>query len=121
VGLILLSHEHVYGLALFFAVVAGFGMMSQITVTNTLLQTTANPKMRGRVISWYAMAFFGMQPLGGLLVGWVSEQVGATNTVLGQGIIAVALAGLHWRYLRKEKQKKSQGTPLKQSRNLQPG
>src|SRR3984885_563774 len=36
-GLILFSHEHIYLLALFFAVIAGFGMMSQITVTNTLL------------------------------------------------------------------------------------
>jgi len=106
VGLILFSHEHIYALALFFAVVAGFGMMSQITVTNTLLQTTAHPSMRGRVISWYAMAFFGMQPLGGLLIGWVSEHVGATNTVLGQGVVAIALAGTHWRYLHKEKLKK---------------
>ena len=79
-GLILFSHERIYPLALFFAVIAGFGMMSQITVTNTLLQTTAHPRMRGRVISAYAMVFFGMQPLGGLLIGWVSEHVEASPT-----------------------------------------
>lgn len=119
-GLILFSHERIYGLALFFAVVAGFGMMSQITVTNTLLQTTANPRMRGRVISWYAMAFFGMQPLGGLLIGWVSEHVGATNTVLAQGVAAIALAGMHGRYLHKEKLKKRHEAMLKEQTGLEP-
>ena len=118
-GLILFSHEHIYPLALFFAIVTGFGMMSQITVTNTLLQTTANPRMRGRVISWYAMTFFGMQPLGSLFIGWISEHIGATNTCLGQGVVAITLAGLHWRYLHKEKLKKRHELLLKEEHNFQ--
>jgi len=119
-GLILFSHEHNYPFALLFAVIAGFGMMSQITVTNTLLQTTAHPRMRGRVISAYAMVFFGMQPLGGLLIGWVSEHVGATNTVLAQGVVAISLAGMHWRYLHKEKLKKRHEALLKEQHGLEP-
>jgi len=104
-GLILFSHEHIYGLALFFVTVAGFGMMSQITVTNTIIQTTAAPKMRGRVISFYALAFFGMQPLGGLLVGTISKYIGPNDTLMGQGIAALILGGIHWRFLHKEKLK----------------
>jgi len=104
-GLILFSHERVYGLALAFAVVAGFGMMSQITVSNTLIQTTVAPDMRGRVISYYAMAFFGMQPLGGLLVGLVSKGIGAADTLLFEGVAALLVGLLHWRYLRREKLK----------------
>lgn len=119
-GLILFSHEHIYPLALFFAVIAGFGMMSQITVTNTLLQTTAHPRMRGRVISAYAMVFFGMQPLGGLFIGWVAEHVAPTNVVLGQGVAAIALAGMHARYLHKEKLKKRHETMLKEQHGLEP-
>ena len=42
-GLILFSHEHNYFLALAFSTIAGFGMMSQITVSNTLIQTTVAP------------------------------------------------------------------------------
>jgi MFS family permease len=105
-GLILFSHEHTYALALFFVTLAGFGMMSQITVTNTIIQTTAAPKMRGRVISFYALAFFGMQPLGGLLVGTISKYIGTTDTLMGQGIAALILGGIHWRFLHKEKLKK---------------
>jgi MFS family permease len=105
-GLILFSHEHYYPLALFFVTIAGFGMMSQITVSNTLIQTTVAPDMRGRVISFYAMAFFGMQPLGGLLVGSISRWIGTTDTLMGEGVAALLIGMLHWRYLHKEKLRK---------------
>jgi MFS family permease len=104
-GLVLFSHEHSYPLALLFVTIAGFGMMSQITVSNTLIQTTVDPNMRGRVISFYAMAFFGMQPLGGLLVGSISKWVGTTDTLMGEGIAALLIGLLHWRYLHREKLK----------------
>jgi MFS family permease len=99
-GLVLFSHSTYYPIALIFATVAGFGMMSQITISNTLIQTTVNPAMRGRVISFYAMAFFGMQPLGGLLIGAMSHLIGTPNTVLLQGVITIAIGGLLFRRLR---------------------
>ena len=102
-GLILFSHERYYPLALAFATLTGFGMMSQITITNTIIQTTADPAMRGRVISFYAMAFFGMQPLGGLLVGAISKWAGPANTLMGEGVAALFVGLLHWRYLHREK------------------
>ncbi|MFB9841172.1 MFS transporter [Mucilaginibacter ginsenosidivorans] len=104
-GLILFSHEGNYPLALAFATVAGFGMMSQITVSNTLIQTTVEPHMRGRVISYYAMAFFGMQPLGGLLIGSVSKWIGTPDTMLAEGAIALLIGVLHFRFLRRERLK----------------
>jgi MFS family permease len=110
-GLVLFSHESNYVLALVFVTIAGFGMMSQITVSNTLIQTTVDQNMRGRVISYYAMAFFGMQPVGGLLVGSISKWVGTTDTLMGEGVAALLIGLLHWRYLRREKLKAKQ-TPL---------
>ncbi|MBK0380008.1 MFS transporter [Mucilaginibacter segetis] len=104
-GLILFSHEHNYVLALVFVTIAGFGMMSQITISNTLIQTSVTPEMRGRVISYYAMAFFGMQPLGGLLVGALSKWIGTTNTLLFEGFAALLIGLMHWIFLRKLKQK----------------
>lgn len=102
-GLVLFSHTSIYPLALLFAGVTGFGMMSQITISNTLIQTTVDPTMRGRVISFYAMAFFGMQPLGGLIVGVASHFIGVANTVLAEGMIALLIGLLLFRYLRKHK------------------
>jgi MFS family permease len=118
-GLILFSHETVYPLALVFVTIAGFGMMSQITVSNTLIQTTVSPEMRGRVISYYAMAFFGMQPLGGLLVGAISRWVGTTDTLMGEGIAALLIGLLHWRYLHKEKLKQQHELVAVEEPNLQ--
>jgi predicted MFS family arabinose efflux permease len=102
-GLVLFSHMPYYPLALLFVTIGAFGMMSQITISNTLIQTTVAPAMRGRVISFYAMAFFGMQPLGGLLIGFLSQHIGVENTVLGQGITALLIGSLHVRFLQKKK------------------
>ncbi|HJP63344.1 MAG TPA: MFS transporter [Mucilaginibacter sp.] len=117
-GLMLFSHEGNYPLALVFATVAGFGMMSQITVSNTLIQTTVEPYMRGRVISYYAMAFFGMQPLGGLLIGSVSKWIGTPNTMLAEGVIALLIGILHFRFLRKERLKKQQDINITEQQSL---
>lgn len=102
-GLLLFSHVRSYELALVFATLMGFGMMSQITISNTLIQTIVAPAMRGRVISFYAMAFFGMQPLGGLLVGSVSHYIGVQKTMLGQGIIALLVGLVHFCFLKKSR------------------
>jgi MFS family permease len=102
-GLLLFSHMTYYPLALVFATIGAFGMMSQITISNTLIQTTVAPAMRGRVISFYAMAFFGMQPLGGLVIGFLSQHIGVENTVMGEGVIALLIGLLHLRFLRKNR------------------
>lgn len=107
VGIVLFSHAGYYPVALAFAAVAAFGMMSQITISNTLIQTTVNPAMRGRVISIYAMAFFGMQPIGGLLIGTVSQHIGVQNTVMTEGFIAILLGLIHFRFLHRNKPKKT--------------
>lgn len=101
-GLIAFSHMNNLPVALFFAVITGFGMMSQVTVSNTILQTTVSLEMRGRVISYFAMAFFGMQPLGGLLVGSVSHYIGTPNTILAEGVAALLIALLFSYILRKD-------------------
>jgi MFS family permease len=103
IGLVLFSHTTIYSLALVFVMVTAFGMMSQITISNTLIQTAVDPAYRGRVVSIYAMAFFGMQPLGGLIIGFTSQHIGVENTILSEGIIALLIGGLHLRFLQKRK------------------
>ena len=113
VGLTLFSHAPYYLLALLFAAISAFGMMSQVTVTNTIIQTTVAPEMRGRVISIYVMAFFGLQPIGGLLVGFISQHIGVEDTVMLEGFIAVIVGLFHFRFLRKQQLPKHK-TPVAQ-------
>lgn len=108
IGLLAFSHETHYFLALFFAICVGFGMMLQITISNTQIQTTVTPEMRGRVLSFYAMAFFGMMPIGGILVGALSQKIGAPKTILIQGFICIVLAGLRFYFYRQEVKSLSQ-------------
>jgi MFS family permease len=113
IGLVLFSHTTIYPLALLFAMIGAFGMMSQITITNTLIQTAVDPSMRGRVISIYAMAFFGMQPLGGLLIGFISQHAGVENTVMTEGFIALGIGLLHVRFLQKRKLRRNPSPVLR--------
>jgi MFS family permease len=101
-ALLLFSHMTNFPIALFFVMLAGFGMMSQSTISNTIIQTNVSARMRGRVIGYFAMAFFGMQPLGGLLIGTVSQYAGAPNTILAEGIAALLIAILFLPFLRKD-------------------
>lgn len=94
IGLAAFSHLTSLPLALLCLIVAGFGMMSQTTISNTIIQLTVVPTMRGRVLSYYTMVFFGMQPIGGLLIGTLTHYFGAPHTVLLQGIATVCIAAL---------------------------
>ena len=103
VGLLLFAYTPWFGVALGLLAVSASGMMSQITITNTLVQTTVAPAVRGRVISLYVMAFTGMLPLGSLLVGWTSEHLGVQATVLLQGLMTLLIGGLYWANLRRRR------------------
>ena len=90
-GLIAFSLTTSLPLALFFAVVIGIGAVFQFTICNIVVQSESETHIRGRVIGILLMAVFGMTPLGSLMVGAVSQHIGAPATVLSQGIIGVVL------------------------------
>lgn len=92
VGLILFSHISNFPLAMFFAVFCGFGTMSQTSVSNTIVQLESEKNMRGRVISYLTTAVYGMLPLGSLLIGFVSRHIGAPNSLLCTGVLALVVA-----------------------------
>ncbi|AMR27420.1 MFS transporter [Hymenobacter psoromatis] len=100
VGLLLFAYTPWYWLALAFLVGSSFGMMVQNTLNVTLLQTTVQPAMRGRVISLYVLMYTGALPLGSLAVGAVSQRVGVRATVLAEGGLALLIGLLYLRNLR---------------------
>ena len=114
VGLVTFSLVSDLSVALVLIALTGFGMMSQTTISNTLIQTTVAPAMRGRVLSYYAMAFFGMQPLGGLLVGTISHYIGAPQTLFWQGITTLIIAVLFLPFLRREDLNSNQRMKMEQ-------
>ncbi len=93
-GLVAFSRSHWLWLSLILMFVVGIGMMQQMASSNTILQTIVEEDKRGRVMSYYAMAFTGMAPFGSLLAGTVANRIGAPDTLLITG--ACCVAGAIW-------------------------
>ena len=89
-GLIAFGLSHSLWLSMPMMLVTGFGMMQGITSSNTILQTLVDEKMRGRVMSYYTMAFVGMAPFGSLFAGALARVVGVQNTVIVSGIACIS-------------------------------
>ena len=100
-GLIIFSHSHWLWLSLLTMFLMGYTLMTQNASSNTILQTIVDPDKRGRVMSFYMMAFMGMMPLGSLWSGAVADRIGAQNTLLICGVGCLALAAWFTRSLPK--------------------
>ena len=90
IGLILFSLSSAIILSLIMLLLTGASMMIQMASSNTILQTIVEDKMRGRVMSFYTMAFMGMAPFGSLIAGSLASRIGAPNTLILGGICCIA-------------------------------
>jgi MFS family permease len=93
-GLILFGLSHTLWLSLVVMLFVGYGMMLGLAGSNTIIQTLVPEQMRGRVMSYYTMAFVGMAPFGSLLAGGLAHWIGAPRTVMLTG--ACCLLGCGW-------------------------
>ena len=98
VGLVCFGLSNTLWLSMAMMLLTGFGMMQGMVASNTILQTLVEEKMRGRVMSYYTMAFVGMAPFGSLLAGFMAHLVGAQKTVILSG--GACLLGSLWFWTR---------------------
>jgi len=95
-GLVAFAVSRMLWLSLLLMLVTGFAMMQQMAASNTVLQTIVPDDKRGRVMSYYSMAFMGMAPFGSLLAGELAARIGAPATLLIGGTACVAVALWFW-------------------------
>lgn len=74
----------------------GFGMMTGLAGSNTIIQTLSPEEKRGRVMSFYTMAFIGMTPFGSLLAGALASKFGAPHTLLFSGVCVLLAGAWFW-------------------------
>ena len=74
------------------AVAMGMCMMIFLATTNSTLQLASDSAMRGRVMALYGLLFLGSTPVGGPIVGWVSETWGARAGIALGGIASLLAA-----------------------------
>jgi MFS family permease len=100
-GLIAFSFSRNFWLSVALMGVTGFGMMQFAAASNTVIQTIVDDDKRGRVMSYYTMAYMGASPFGSLLAGGLAQVIGAPGTVLLCGIGCVGGAAWFWSQIPK--------------------
>jgi MFS family permease len=88
-------------LSMFVLLFTGLGMIFQMAASNTIIQTIVDETKRGRVMSFYTMAFMGAAPFGSLLAGWSANIIGAPITLVIGGIFCIIGAIVYFTVLPK--------------------
>src|SRR6266568_3407921 len=84
-GVILLATVHSFWWAFVVLMVLGSTMVGALALTNSTLQMSSPPALRGRVMSMYNLAVLGLAPFGSLQMGTIGQAWGMR--------IALALGG----------------------------
>ncbi|WP_035277686.1 MFS transporter [Desulforegula conservatrix] len=98
-GLVFFSISSVLWLSMTMLFWAGFGMMVQMAASNTILQTIVDDDKRGRVMSFFTMAFIGMAPFGSLWAGTLASHIGAPKTLFIGGVCCMICSAVFSRKL----------------------
>ncbi|THA25849.1 MFS transporter [Streptomyces sp. RKND-216] len=79
---------------LFAAVMLPIGVMGMTfnVTANSSVQLASDPTMRGRVMSLYMMVFVGGTPIGGPIMGWITDTYGARAGFLAGGLVSALVA-----------------------------
>jgi MFS family permease len=64
-------------------------MILSMASCNTIVQTVVDEDKRGRVMSFYAIAFIGMAPFGSLIGGSIAHNIGAPLTLSLCGVSSI--------------------------------
>ena len=75
----------------------GYSLITQLILTNTLIQIIVPDELRGRVLSTYTWALGGFFPLGSLGIGFLGDQIGAPTAALlaGSGCLLLIFINIY--------------------------
>ncbi len=100
VSLILFTLTANLTVALILLFFAGVGLLAQFATMNTTIQHLVEDKMRGRVMSIYALMFLGLSPIGNFEIGYLADKYG-TGLAMQSGCVIILLFGLVIYLMRK--------------------
>ena len=81
-------------------VLIGFSSIAFMTTSTAIVQLRSDPSMRGRVLALQAMVFLGSTPIGGPILGYVSQHFGPRTGVAIGGVSAIVAALYGMRAIR---------------------
>ncbi len=96
VSLLGFSQARIPWVSVLFLAPAGMGLSMVVTGCQTLMQGLVEDQVRGRVLSFYTMAFMGTMPFGGAAYGFAAQRLGAPLTAMIGGLACAAVGATFW-------------------------
>ena len=87
----------------------GYGSISFNSLAKTTLQLAAAPAMRGRVMALWSVAWLGSTPIGGPIVGWVGQNLGARWSLVVGGVPTIVVGVLGYSSLARIDRRAAEG------------
>ncbi|MGB3412781.1 MAG: MFS transporter [Microthrixaceae bacterium] len=92
VTMVMMAGAPIEALAFVVAPLLGAASIAFMTSSTAIVQTASDPSMRGRVLALQSMVFLGSTPIGGPIVGFITEHFGSRYALL-VGATACVAAG----------------------------
>jgi MFS family permease len=99
----------------------GFALMTLNTAVSAYAQTRVDEAVRGRVMAFYTVISMGGTPIGGPIIGWVSQHAGArSGLICGAAISVLGAAGVALWLARRVKASARSAQPVQPVQPTQP-
>ena len=96
ISVMILSTLPTFTIYLFWLPVCGFAALTTLVSANSIVQTSSDPAIRGRVMGLYLLVFMGGTPFGAPLIGLTSELIGIRPTIAICGLISLLASLFVW-------------------------
>ncbi|HMT10823.1 MAG TPA: MFS transporter [Ignavibacteria bacterium] len=90
--MLLFTFVTIVPLSLAVMLVTGSALILTMNIANSLVQTPVPDKLRGRVMGVYTLTFFGLFPLGALLMGVLAEHLGEAETIFICALVTLSVS-----------------------------
>jgi MFS family permease len=96
ISIMVLSIIPSYSLYILWLPICGFAALTTLVSANSIVQTSTDPAIRGRVMGVYLLIFMGGTPFGSPLIGSATELIGIRPTIAVCGGISLAASTFIW-------------------------
>lgn len=96
-----LSFSRNFYLSMFFIFFAGWGIVSFLATSNSLIQQIVTNELRGRIMSLYTLVFLGFAPIGNSIIGVTAHSFGTIMSLKILASICIAGCVVFYRFIRK--------------------